>query len=94
LNPGQVRSLVFILNELSRLHCLYINHIQILPVLYGCESWSLGPTEENSLIVFENRMLGRKFGPNWEEVAGSWRRLHNEELRNLYFSPNNVRVIK
>jgi hypothetical protein len=44
--------------------------------------------------VFENRALGRIFGPKREEVVGGWRRLHNEELHNLYASPNIVRVIK
>jgi hypothetical protein len=44
--------------------------------------------------VFENRALKRIFGPKREEVAGSWKRLHNEELHNLYASPNVVRVIK
>jgi hypothetical protein len=39
-------------------------------------------------------VLGRIFGPKREEVAGDWRRLHNEELLNLYRSPNIVRVIK
>jgi hypothetical protein len=39
-------------------------------------------------------MLRRIFGPKWEEVAGKWRRLHNEELHNFYTSPNIVRVIK
>jgi hypothetical protein len=43
--------------------------------------------------VFENRVLRRIFGPKREDVAGGWRRLHNEELQNLYASPN-VRVIK
>jgi hypothetical protein len=44
--------------------------------------------------VFENRVLGRIFGPKREEVARGWRRLHNEELHNLYPSPNIIRVIK
>jgi hypothetical protein len=46
------------------------------------------------VIVFENSLLGRKFGPNWEEVAGRWRRLHNEELHKIYASPNVIRVIR
>jgi hypothetical protein len=44
--------------------------------------------------VFENSILRRIFGPRREEVVGGWRRLHNEELRNLYDSPNLIRVIK
>jgi hypothetical protein len=44
--------------------------------------------------VFENRVLRRIFGPKREEVTGDWRRLHNEELHNLYASPNIIRVIK
>jgi hypothetical protein len=44
--------------------------------------------------VFENRVLRRMFGPKREEVAGNWRRLHNEELYKLYTSPNIIRVIK
>jgi hypothetical protein len=46
------------------------------------------------LKEFENRVLRRIFGPKREEVAGGWRRLHNEELHNLYGSPNIIRVIK
>jgi hypothetical protein len=54
----------------------------ILPiVLYGCETWSLTLREENRLRVFENSVLRRIFGPKRVEVAGGWRRLHNEELR-------------
>ena len=67
----------------------------ILPVvLYGCETWSLTLREERRLRVFENRMLRRIFGPKRDEVTGEWRELHNEELNNLYSSPNIVRVIK
>jgi hypothetical protein len=44
--------------------------------------------------VFENRVVRRIFGPKREEVAGGWRRLHIEELQNLYFSSNIIRIIK
>jgi hypothetical protein len=46
------------------------------------------------LRVFENRLLRRIFGPKREEVTGNWRRLNNEELLNVYASPNIIRVIK
>jgi len=49
---------------------------------------------KHRLRVFENRVLRRIFGPNREEVARSWKRLHNKELHNLYASPNTFRVIK
>jgi hypothetical protein len=52
----------------------------ILPVLYGCESWSLILREECRPRVFENRVLRRIFGPKRDEVTGEWRRLHNKEL--------------
>jgi len=67
----------------------------ILPVvLYGCEAWSLTLREERKLTVFENTMLRRIFGPRRDKVTGEWRRLHNEELNDLYSSPNIVQVIK
>ena len=50
--------------------------------------------EERRLRVFENRVLRGIFGPNRDEVTGKWRKLHNEELNDLYCSPNIVRVIK
>jgi len=46
------------------------------------------------LRVFENMVLRRIFGPRRDEVKGEWRRFHNEELNDLYFSPFIVRVIK
>ena len=67
----------------------------ILPVVsYGCETWSLTLQEERKLRVFENVVLRRIFGPRRDEVTGEWRRLHNEELNDLYSSHNIVRVIK
>ena len=67
----------------------------ILPVvLYGCETWSLTSRKERRLRVFENKVLRRIFGPRRDEVTGYWRRLHNEEVNDLYSSPNIVRVIK
>ena len=67
----------------------------ILPVvLYGCETWSLTLREERKLRVFENMVLRRIFGPRRDEVTGEWRRLHNEELNDLYTLPNILRVIK
>jgi hypothetical protein len=50
--------------------------------------------EERRLRMFENRVLRRVFGPKRDEVTGEWRKLHNEELNDLYFSPSFVRVIK
>jgi hypothetical protein len=68
-----------------------IHKTVILPVvLYGCETWSLTLREEHRL-----RVLRRIFGPKRDEVTGDWRKLHNEEeLRNLYSSPNIIRMIK
>jgi len=50
--------------------------------------------EERGLRVFENRVLRRMFGPKRDEVTREWRKLHNEELNDLYSSPNTFRVIK
>jgi len=54
----------------------------------------LTPREERRLRVFENRVLRGIFGPKRDEVTGEWRKLHNEELNDLYCSPNTVREIK
>jgi PAS domain-containing protein len=63
-------------------------------VLYECKTWSLIIREEHRLRVFENRALRRIFGPKRDEVMGRWRKLHNEELRDLYSLPSIIRMIK
>jgi hypothetical protein len=67
----------------------------ILPdVLYECETWSLTLREEHRLRVFENRVLRGVSGPKRDEITGEWRKLHDEELRILYSSPNIIRQIR
>jgi hypothetical protein len=67
----------------------------ILPlVLYRCETWSLTLREEHRLRVCENRVLRGIFGPKRDEVIGGWRKLHDEELHNLYCSLRIIRMIK
>ena len=67
----------------------------ILPVvLYGCETRSLTLREEHRLRVFENRVLRRIFWLKRDGITEEWRKLHNEELNDLYSSPNIVRMIK
>jgi hypothetical protein len=63
-------------------------------VLYACETWSLTLREEPRLRVFKNRVLRKIFGPKRDKVIGGWRKLHNEELHNLYCSPSIIRLIK
>ena len=63
-------------------------------LVFGCGTWSLTLREERKLRVYGNIVLRRIFRPRRDEVMGEWRRLHNEELNDLYSSPNIVRVIK
>jgi hypothetical protein len=66
----------------------------IMPVvLYGYETWSLTLREEHKLGVFEKKVLKRIFEPKRVEVRGGWRKLHNEELHDLYSSLSLIRII-
>jgi hypothetical protein len=62
--------------------------------LYCCETWSLTLREEHRLRMFANRVLRRIFGPKRDEVTGEWRKLHNEEIRDLYSLPSIITIIK
>jgi hypothetical protein len=62
--------------------------------LYGFETWSLTLRGKHRLRVFENRFLRRIFGPKRDEVTGEWRKLHSEELYNLYSYPNIITIIR
>ena len=68
-------------NTSIKIHRPMILHV----VLYGCETWSLTLREERRLRKLENRVLRRILGPKREEVTGEWRKLHNDELHDLYF---------
>ena len=75
-------------NLLSKNLKITICRTIILPiVLYGYESWSLTSREEHRLSVFENRVLRKIFGARRDKVTGEWRKLHNEELNDLYPYP-------
>jgi len=62
--------------------------------VFGCETWSITLREERSLGVFENRVLRRIFGPKMEEVIVELRKLHKEELNDLYCLPKLIRMMK
>jgi hypothetical protein len=66
-----------------------------LPViLHRCKTSCPTLRAEHRLNIFENRVLGRVCGTKKDEITGGKRKLHNEELHNLYSSPNVIRIIK
>jgi hypothetical protein len=80
---------------LSRNLKMRIYQTIILPVIsYGCETWSLTLTQNHRLRLFENKVLRRIFRLKRDEVTGEWRKLHNEELHDLYSSPSIIRKMK
>jgi hypothetical protein len=62
--------------------------------MYGCDTLSLTLREEHRLWVCENRVLRTIFGPKRDTITGEWTKLYNEELNDLYSSPNIIRMIK
>jgi hypothetical protein len=68
--------------------------VDVIVVLYGCETWSLIIREEHRLRVFKNRVLRKIFGPKRDDVTGEWRKLHNEKLHILYSFPDIIRQMK
>jgi hypothetical protein len=67
--------------------------IYVCDYRHGCQTWALTLREEHRLRVFKNRLLRRMFRPKRNEVTGGWRKLHNEELHNLYSSQSIIRMI-
>jgi hypothetical protein len=63
-------------------------------VLHGCETWSLALREKHRVGVLENRVLRRTFGLKRDGMTEEWRKLHNEELHDLYSSPSIIRIMK
>jgi len=75
-------------------HASYHSVQKLFPVvLYGCETRLLTLREERGLRVFENKVLRRTFGSKRDKGTVEWRKLRNEELNDLYFSPNIIQVI-
>jgi hypothetical protein len=70
-----------------------IHRTIILPVVfYRCETWSAILRKEHRLRVSENRMLGKMLGSKKEKVIQEWRKWHNEDLHDIYSSPNTIRL--
>jgi hypothetical protein len=77
----------------KNLNIIIYKIIILLVFLYGCETWSPTLREEHRQRVFQNRVLSRVFGPKRDEVTREWRKLHIEELHDLYSSPSIIRLI-
>jgi hypothetical protein len=93
MNSFDVESFVFqfaVQNFKIKIHRTIILHV----VLYGSATWSVTLREKPRLMVFKNRVLRRKFGPKRNKVTEEWRKLHSEELNNMYSIPDTIRAVK
>jgi hypothetical protein len=91
----KLSSTLSLLLSLSLSSSLFAVHLTTLPsVLYGYKPWSLTLRDKHRLGVFGNRVLRGIFRPKRDEVTGGWRKLHSEELHNLYSSPTIIRMIR
>ena len=82
------------LNMITRTILKVHRTIILSVVVCRCETLSLTLWEESKVRVFENRVLSRILGPKRDEATREWRKLHNEEINNLYSLLNIIRVIK
>jgi hypothetical protein len=88
-----IHCIIFCLPLLLKKLKIKIHRTTIFPiVLYGCETWSLTLKEEHRMRNLENTVLRGIFGFMSVEVTREWRKLHNEELNDLYSSPNFLRL--
>jgi hypothetical protein len=89
----RVEASVMEVSDKTSINNFFMGFVCVTVVLYSCETLSLTLRDKHRLRVFENRVL-RIFTPKRDEVTGGWRKLHIDELCDLYFSPSGIRIIK
>jgi len=94
LKSGQVQNILSSSLLSKNLKIKIYKIIFLSAVTYGHETWSLTLREERRLRLFKSSVLRGILGAEREEVTGEWRKLHNEDLNDLYCLPNNFQMIK